>query len=931
MRVKLLFVSLTLAGLAFSQTKTFNTLDNEGKWLIPNSKTTTQYFQENNLSILGLSAQNHLEILEVLNDDIGMTHTKYQQYYMGYPVEGAIVILHEKNGFITSINGHWVKDFNGNFNSSVAFKQALEAAKKEVPADNYYWEIPEMENMLKRKEKDASATFYPSPTLVLANKSFSNSAEDYALNYKLDIYGDGKHNHKTVYVNATDGSVDFSLEQCHDGAANGVAETRYSGTQNIITDSINANEYILHDKTRGSGIHVLNANNSFNFGAAVEFKDSNNYWNNANAQMNEAATDAYWGLQMTYDYFDLKHNRKSYDNNDSEVLAYVHVDNNWFNASWNGQFIQFGDGSSNPLTHIDVAAHELAHGVTGTSANLVYAYEPGALNESFSDIFGNATEFFAQGTGGSWLIGAANFVLRDMSNPKNYNNPDTYKGQFWEFSSFDNGGVHINSGVQNYWFYLLSEGGTGTNDNGDSYAVSKIGIDTAGSIAYRNLAYYLTVTSQYFDARIGSILSAVDLYGSCSAPVEQVIKAWHAVGVGPDNFTDDFYALSASTLQSGCDLSANETLSMVAKFNPSGCTSKIIAGDSLFFNYSINGSVVTEAMLLNGVPAAGDTFSHTFSTPADLSQSGLYIIDYWVSYKHDLLQQNDSITNTLVKNVMQLNDSVNTIDFENSLVYESYSYTITAPSALAIRRPGIASNASLFGFQMSATDFDTTNLAIPTTPADNFVLNPQYESNLCACVDASSWSNVSLSFDAKQTFSQVYQFFTGTDLPEYATSLQITANGNVVSPQLHPTTYLSDPYYSHSLNLDAFAGKKFTLCFQGKHWMPSWFDPIPGSFGDNTYLDNIILEDKFVLSVTEKALPEFTVYPNPAEDIVFIETKNIEGSVSVVDGLGRVLMTRTISTIESSIQLDLNHLKAGVYYLKIDNGSESYLEKLVVL
>lgn len=931
MRFKILLLFITLTGLAFSQSNKFYSLDTEGSWLMPTSEIDVRYFEENQLDILGLSENYQLEVSEVLRDDLGMTHTKYQQLFNGYPIEGAIVILHEKNGMITSINGHWVKGFQNKFAPSVSFKAALNAAKLEVPANTYYWEIPQLEAQLKESKRDPNATYYPKTELVLANKTYSNTAENYTLNYKMDIYGDGKHNHKTVYVDAQSGSVNFSLDGCHDGSAKGVAETRYSGTQNIVTDSIAPDTFILHDKTRGNGIHVLNANNTFNFAAATEFVDSNNYWNNANTQMNDAATDAYWGLQMTYDYFDQKHNRDSYDDNGSEVLAYVHVDNNWFNASWNGQFIQFGDGSSNPLTAIDVAGHELAHGVTQFSANLVYAYEPGALNESFSDIFGSAVEHFAQSTGADWLIGKANFILRDMSNPKAYNNPDTYQGQYWEFSAFDNGGVHINSGVQNYWFYLLSEGGSGTNDNNDAYSVSKIGIDTAGAIGYRNLAYYLTVNSQYIDARIGSIMSAVDLYGTCSNPVEQVIKAWHAVGVGPDNFTDDFYAVEATSLESSCGLGSSETLTLTASYNPSGCTSKVVSGDSLLFNYRINGTIVSEAFLLNGIPALGDTFTHTFNATADFSQPGIYTIDYWLSYKHDLLPDNDSITNTVVKNVVPLNDTASTIDFENLAQFESNTYTRLGEDGLFRRRPGLASNASLFGGQLTSARFDQGSLDLPTTPEDNYILNPQYEANLCACVDARNWSNVALSFDAKQTFSEVYLAFTGMDMPEFATSLRILANGNVESIQLHPTTYRSDPYYTHSLNLDFYAGKEFTLCFQGKHWMPVNFDPIPGSPGDNTFLDNIILEDKFVLSVSEKALPEYNVYPNPTDDVVFIETKNIEGSVSVVDGLGRVLMTESLSHDSSSIKLDVKTLKAGVYYLNIENGSESYLEKLIVL
>lgn len=930
MRFKTLLLSLTIFGLTIMQAQTFIPLDQNGKWLKPSTKVTASYFLENSQEILGLTNQDQLQVIEVLLDDIGMTHTKYQQVYKGYPVEGAVIITHEKNGFLTSVNGHWVRDFTNPFQASLNFKQALELAKKEVPADKYYWEIPEMEALLKQSKRDANATYFPANELVLAHERFSTNGEDYSLNYKIDLYGDGKHNHKTVFVNAASGDISFSLEGCHDGAANGVAETRYSGTQSIVTDSLAPNSFILHDKTRGNGIHVLNANNSSNFGAAVEFTDTDNYWDNTNAQMNEAATDAYWGLQMTYDYFQQKHNRNSYDGNGSAVLAYVHVNNNWFNASWNGSFIQFGDGNSNPLTAIDVAGHELAHGVTEYTADLVYAYEPGALNESFSDIFGTTVEYFGQGTGADWLIGKTNFILRDMSNPKAYNNPDTYEGIFWEFSAFDNGGVHINSGVQNYWFYLLSEGGSGTNDNNDNYSVSKIGMDTAGAIAYRNLAYYLTVTSQYYDARIGSILSAVDLYGACTNPVEQVIKAWHAVGVGPDNFTDDFYALEATTLESNCDLSASESLSMTASYYPSGCTSKVVPGDSIYFSYSLNGNVVTEGVPLNGVPNIGDTLSHTFATKADMSQPGIYNINYWVEYKHDLAPINDSINNVVVKNVISLNDTASIIDFENLTQFESNTYTRLGEDAVFRRRPGIASNASLFGGQMTTSTFSQASLDVPNSPEDNFVLNPQYESNLCACVDARNWSNVGLLFDVKQTFSEIYLSFAGMDLPEYATSLRVLVNGNVESIQIHPTTYRSDPYYTHALNLDFYAGKEFTLCFQGKHWLPVTEDPIPGSPGDNTFIDNIILEDKFILSSKEESLPEYNVYPNPTDAIVFIETKNIDGTIEVIDGLGRVLKTQRVDYSQNTIQIDVDDLKAGMYYINIKAGSTSFVEKLMV-
>lgn len=119
-----------------------------------------------------------------------------------------------------------------------------------------------------------------------------------------------------------------------------------------------------------------------------------------------------------------------------------------------------------------------------------------------------------------------------MSNPNEDGQPDTYLGTSWYSGTMDNGGVHYNSGVANYWFYLLSVGGSGTNDNGDVFNVDSLGIDVAAQIAYRALSVYLTSTSQYFDARLATIQAASDLYGDCSNEMVQTANAWYAVGVG---------------------------------------------------------------------------------------------------------------------------------------------------------------------------------------------------------------------------------------------------------------------------------------------------------------------------------------------------------------------------------------------------------------
>jgi len=195
-------------------------------------------------------------------------------------------------------------------------------------------------------------------------------------------------------------------------------------------------------------------------------------------------------------------------------------------------------GSLGNATHtLDILGHEIAHGVVSSSGVLNdYEGEEGALNESFADIFGVMSETFAFGSL-DFEIGEdrCSGPLRSLSDPNAHGDPDTYLGTNWAPTGVndpDNGGVHTNSGVQNHWFYLLSAGGSGVNDNQTPYNISAIGLTKAANIAYRNLTVYMTNTSTYVDARAGAIQAAADLYGECSNEQLQTNNAWMAVGLG---------------------------------------------------------------------------------------------------------------------------------------------------------------------------------------------------------------------------------------------------------------------------------------------------------------------------------------------------------------------------------------------------------------
>ena len=218
------------------------------------------------------------------------------------------------------------------------------------------------------------------------------------------------------------------------------------------------------------------------------------------------AVSASFSLSQTYDYYLERHGRDSLDGQGGTMLAIVRLGTNYNNAAWNGQMMLFGDVQ--PFAgSLDVVAHELTHGVTQFSANLVYLNQSGALNEAFSDIFGEATEARTNGSGPDWLVGAQlGAPLRNLANPSAIEicpGCGPYPKSTSEFinTAQDNGGVHINSTIIGHAFYLLAQGPSGA-----------IGINKAEQIFYRALTTHLVRNSQFIDA-------AARLYSICNRAV----------------------------------------------------------------------------------------------------------------------------------------------------------------------------------------------------------------------------------------------------------------------------------------------------------------------------------------------------------------------------------------------------------------------------
>ncbi len=477
-------------------------------------------------------------LVKTITDELGFEHLKLQQVYNNIPVVFGTYILHAKNNELKSYNGDYVTIESLDTRPTLSKDTGLERAKNYVNAQHYMWE----------DKNEAAIMNYTKPEgelVILPNLKQKNSKvqDQPKLAYRYDIYATQPLSRAYIYIDANTGEFLYKDNIIMHAVVTGTADTRYSGTKSIKTDSFNGS-YRLRDYSRGNGIETYDMNTGTNYSAAVDFTDNDNNWTAAeynNTAKDNAALDAHYGAQMTYDYWTTKHNRNSYDGNGAAIKSYVHYDVAYDNAYWNGSVMTYGDGSDtyfDALTSLDVAAHEIGHAVMSNTANLTYSYESGALNEAFSDIWGAAVEYFADPTKQTWLIGedierrSTSQALRSMSDPKSEGQPDTYQGTNWATGTADNGGVHTNSGVLNHWFYLLSVGGSGTNDNGDAYTVSAITIDNAAKIAYRMESVYLTASSNYADARTAGIQSAVDLFGAGSAEEIATTNAFYAVGVG---------------------------------------------------------------------------------------------------------------------------------------------------------------------------------------------------------------------------------------------------------------------------------------------------------------------------------------------------------------------------------------------------------------
>ena len=436
-------------------------------------------FVRDNAAVFGLGSRDAVAVRETTRDDEGMTHVRMQQSVGGVPVFGGDAIVHlDRTGAVVAYSGGLRAETSGvRTVPALSAGAALSVARADVrpgaerPADALAAWTP-----------DAHLVVYPAETgLVLA--------------YHVRLYQDAPYPANwEVFVDAATGRVVERWNSLHTAArgvaapragapfvaaiaadmaegfalmtpATGTGSSLYSGTLSIGTDRLSSTSYRLYDTSRGIVIRTYTGNN----GTTLPGADVSDSDNNFTATAARAAVDAHWGAGKVYDYYKTTHGRNSYNNAGAALNSTVHHRSGYNNAFWNGTQMVYGDGDGTQFTalvDLDICAHELTHAVTERTAGLVYNREPGALNESVSDIFAAMVDRDDWSVGEkSYTPATAGDALRYLDQPTRGNQPDTYANRLYPGSctpsdTNDYCGVHTNSGIPNHAAYLMAQGGT---------------------------------------------------------------------------------------------------------------------------------------------------------------------------------------------------------------------------------------------------------------------------------------------------------------------------------------------------------------------------------------------------------------------------------------------------------------------------------------
>ncbi|TQJ92367.1 M4 family metallopeptidase [Streptomyces sp. SLBN-31] len=471
---------------------------------------------------IGLGAKEKLLVKDVVRDADGATHTRYERTYAGLPVLGGDLVVHDKSGRLALTKAHRaalsLPSLRPKITAAGAADRAEAASKRAKVTGS------------RMAKKPRLVVWAGTGKPVLAWESVVDG-----------VQRDGTPSELQVVTDAGSGKQLLAAQKVETGTGTG----QYVGTVPLGTTPSGSTYQLVDPDRAGHKTYDLNQGTS---GTGTLFTDDNDAWGDGQPSNRQTAgVDVAFGAAATWDYYKDMYGRNGIRNDGVAAYSRAHYGNNYVNAFWQDSCfcMTYGDGSGNshPLTALDVAAHEMSHGVTAATAGLNYSGESGGLNEATSDIFAAAVEFHENlpADPGDYLVGEKIDINGDGT-PLRYMDKPSKDGASRDSWSSTLGGidVHYSSGPANHFFYLLSEGSGAKTVNGVSYdsptydgqSVTGIGIQNAAAIWYRALTTYMTSTTDYAGARTATLSAAADLFGAYSPTYLAVADAWAAINVG---------------------------------------------------------------------------------------------------------------------------------------------------------------------------------------------------------------------------------------------------------------------------------------------------------------------------------------------------------------------------------------------------------------
>ncbi len=914
--------------------------------------------------------ENELRIVKVEQDELGEYHAKIEQSYKGIPVYGGEILMHTEKGKWAILNGFWYPTSNiDEFATVYTTDDIIDMTHADLRAKGI-----EVRTL---SDAEKPLTLQVAPEMVIYHKD--QKAENARIAWHITTYANVMDRYEYFmdlqtgevlesYKNSCNFHADMD-EKAHaalhtstletpaipsflpplDGPATATAtdglgvsrilNTYKVGTTFYLIDAsrpmFNLGKSTLPDDPAGA-VWTLDAFNTSPESSAFKYdhvKSSSNTWSDTKA------VSAHYNGAQCYEYYRTTHSRNSIDGAGGTVVSIVNVSEKngagMDNAFWNGEAMFYGSGDKafKPLARaLDVAGHEISHGVVQATANLEYKGESGALNESFADVFGAMIDR------DDWKMGEdvakTNYFptgcLRDLSNPNNggaslndsgwqpKHVSEQYKG------TQDNGGVHINSGITNFAYYKFAT------------AITK---DKAEKVYYRALTKYLVKSSKFIDARAAVVQAATDLYGANSNEVKEANNAFTAVGIGSGgsstggNYQNDVptnpgtdYIVWADLKQTKLGLSGATGTDLANPFSSKPPRSKPSVTDDGTFIVFVGKDKKIHSIDINWK-----------KTPA--------------SYVEDILSDEPIWRNAVISKdgnrVAAVTDAV-----DNHLYV--YDYTLAKWSDFTLYNPSYSTSKTNDVQYADALEFDF---------GGEYVVYDAFNKLSGAGKGYEYWDIGIMNVYNKKTKS----FATGeienlfSDLPKNVSVGNPTFAKN--SPYIIGLDYIDDntnKIYVTSINLEtgdvgflydnganisspSFSRKDDKILFQGADSFGDYIATIdlaankisaksPNGFKiikDNVKFPVWFSTGSRSLSGTSDATltSGISVFPNPTEGFLTIELKDYSGvpvKIEVIDILGRVLLKEILET--KTTNLDLKTLESGTYFIKTPSGIEKIMK-----